>query len=206
MKKEEIVKKREWYFYAALIIIIIILVVMIFIKIISPAESKSEESAGSSLGGFGGSTPETLSVDETEEVEKKPAEDFELQTLTGEMVTLSDFAGTPVLLTFWATWCPPCIQEMPLLQEITDQFAGELVVLAINSGDMMEEIRSFAETNNYSMTYLADLDQEVTIQYQVTGFPTSYFIDAEGMIQGTYIGRMDETIAAYFLEMIGVKK
>jgi cytochrome c biogenesis protein CcmG/thiol:disulfide interchange protein DsbE len=93
---------------------------------------------------------------------------------------------------------------MPLLQEIADVYEEELVVLAVNGGDSMEQIRAFAEAFEYTLIFLADPENTLSLEYSVRGFPTSFFIDAEGLIQGTYIGMMDENIIAYYLEKIGV--
>lgn len=199
-KKKE---KQQWYFNVALIVIIIILVVLIALQISTPAESSSTEQDEGTRGGNSNTTSQTQE-DETEEVEVQAAKEFTLQDLNGEMVSLSDFKGTPVLLNFWATWCPPCIQEMPVLQKIADQFSEELVVIALNGGDPIGTIRAFAESNNYSLVFLADPENSISVEYQVKGFPTSFFIDAEGNIQGTYIGMMDENIISYYLEKMGI--
>ncbi len=198
-------KNRRWYLDAGLVVIIIILIVMIALALKSPAEKEAvNREAEDTLGGYSESTPQTLAVEATEEVEPEPAPEFELQALSGETVSLSDFNGKPVLLNFWATWCPPCVQEMPLLQEISDGYAGELVVLAVNGGDSMEQIRAFAEAYEYTLMFLADPEKALSLEYSVRGFPTTFFIDTEGFIQGTYIGMMDESIIAYYLEKIGV--
>ena len=198
-------KNRQWYLDAALVAIIIILIVMIALALKSPAEKQAaDQEAGDTLGGYPDSAPQKLAMEETEEPQAEPAPDFELQALTGEMVSLSDFNGKPILINFWATWCPPCIQEMPLLQEISDIYAEELVVLAVNGGDSMEQIRAFAEAYEYSLMFLADPENALSLEYSVRGFPTSFFIDAEGLVQGTYIGMMDENIITYYLGKIGV--
>jgi thiol-disulfide isomerase/thioredoxin len=198
-------KNRQWYLDAGLVVIIIILIVMIALALRAPAEDRtSNQQAGDTLRGYSDSTPQTLVMEETEEAEAEPAPDFELQALTGEMVSLSDFNGKPVLINFWATWCPPCVQEMPLLQEISDDYAGELVVLPVNGGDSMEQIRAFAEAYEYNLRFLADPENALSLEYSVRGFPTSFFIDVDGLVQGTYVGMMDENIISYYLEKIGV--
>jgi thiol-disulfide isomerase/thioredoxin len=198
-------KNRQWYLDAGLVVIIIILIVMITLALRAPAEDRtSNQQAGDTLRGYSDSTPQTLVMEETEEAEAEPAPDFELQALTGEIVSLSDFNGKPVLINFWATWCPPCVQEMPLLQEISDDYAGELVVLPVNGGDSMEQIRAFAEAYEYNLMFLADPENALSLEYSVRGFPTSFFIDVDGLVQGTYVGMMDENIISYYLEKIGV--
>ena len=197
-------KKRSWYLDAVLVVIILILGVLIFIQLNSQDENQSVEAKSNTLGGFDSDSPEALTLEEVEKVEARPAADFQLQALDGDLVSLSDLRGKPVLINFWATWCPPCVQEMPLLQEISDRYEDELVLLAVNGGDSMDLIRSFAEANRYTLTFLADPDNSLAPQYSVRGFPTSFFIDSDGMIQATYVGMMDETIISYYLEKIGV--
>lgn len=140
----------------------------------------------------------------TEEAENELAPDFELETVNGGMAVLSDFRGKPVLLNFWATWCPPCIQEMPLIQQTADQYSDELIVLAVNGGDSMDLIRSFARANEYDLNFLANPENDISVIYKVQGFPTTFFIDSEGFIQAKHIGMLDENIISYYLEKIGV--
>ena len=199
-KKKE---KQQWYFNVALIVIIGVLVVLIALQISTPAESSSNEHNESTSSGNTTTSSQPLE-EEKAEVQVQAAKEFTLQDLNGEMVSLSDFKGTPVLLNFWATWCPHCVQEMPVLQQISDKYSEELVVIALNGGDPIETIRAFAESNNYRLVFLADTENSISGEYQVKGFHTSFFIDAEGKIQGTYIGMMDENIILYYLEKMGI--
>lgn len=109
--------------------------------------------------------------------------DFVLEDLNGNKVTLSELKGKKVFLNFWATWCPPCKAEMPdiekLYQETKD---SDLVILAINAGDDKSTVQDFITKNNYNFSVLLDTDGEVSRLYQVTGIPTSYFIDTEGYL------------------------
>ena len=119
------------------------------------------------------------------------APDFQLNNLDGQLVSLSDFRGKPVLVNFWATWCPPCRAEMPLIQNtFTDKkWAGEgLVVLAIDIGESPPTVREFVK--NYGLTFpvLLDIARDVSLEYYVRGIPTTFFIDREGIIQDMRIG------------------
>lgn len=109
--------------------------------------------------------------------------DFVLEDLNGNKVTLSELKGKKVFLNFWATWCPPCKAEMPdiekLYQETKD---SDLVILAVNAGDDKNTVQDFITKNNYNFSVLLDTDGEVSRLYQVTGIPTSYFIDTEGYL------------------------
>ncbi len=109
--------------------------------------------------------------------------DFKLEDLNGNMVSLSDYKGKKVFLNFWATWCPPCKAEMPdiekLYQETKD---SDLVILAVNVGEDKNTVQKFIKDNGYNFPILLDVKGEVSQKYQVTGIPTSYFVDTEGYL------------------------
>lgn len=112
------------------------------------------------------------------------APDFQLQDLNGQAISLSDLRGKPVLINFWATWCPPCRGEMPYLQEIYEEWAGSgLVVLAVNLGESPAEVEDFRQSQNLTFTVLLDARQTVGQTYNITAIPTTFFIDKNGIIQ-----------------------
>ena len=108
----------------------------------------------------------------------KPAPDFTLKTIDGKTVSLKDFRGKVVLVNFWATWCPPCREEMPLFEEVYQKYKDKgFVILAINLDP--ENLEDFE--NVYSFTILIGNDKVVN-EYNVLGIPTSYLIDKNGVI------------------------
>lgn len=115
--------------------------------------------------------------------------DFSLEDLNGNKVDLSSFKGKKIFLNFWATWCPPCKAEMPdiekLYQETKD---SDLVILAVNVGEDKKTAQNFMNANKYNFTVLLDVTGEVSRLYQVTGIPTSYFIDTEGFLEDGITG------------------
>ncbi len=112
------------------------------------------------------------------------APDFQLQSLDGQTISLGDLRGKPVLINFWASWCPPCREEMPYLQEIYEEWTDQgLVLLAINIGESSSKAEEFMQNHNLSFTGLLDLKQEVARRYNITGIPTTFFIDKDGIIQ-----------------------
>jgi cytochrome c biogenesis protein CcmG/thiol:disulfide interchange protein DsbE len=141
----------------------------------------------------GGSSCSNLSSeyglsDEAPEVGRY-APDFVLPDLEGVKIRLSDLRGKPVVLNFWATSCRYCVEEMPLLQEVYDAGVGEgLVLLAINSGETGARVEKFMQDNGYSFPVLLDRYQDVVPFYKIRGLPTTFFIDAEGVIQGIRVG------------------
>jgi len=128
---------------------------------------------------------------ETSSVPKvgQPAPDFQLPDLDGTLVSLSAFQGKPVMLNFWATWCAPCVQEMPYIQEIFGKWSAKgLVVLAINTGEAPSRIEEFMQELNLSFPVLIDIDQNAAENYNIRGIPTTFFIDKEGIIRVTKVG------------------
>ncbi|MBL4950678.1 redoxin domain-containing protein [Neobacillus sp. YIM B02564] len=117
------------------------------------------------------------------------APDFELKTLTGETVKLSDLKGKKVILNFWATWCGPCKKEMPEMEKFFKQADKNITILAVNI-DPQLDVKGFA--NEYKITFpiLLDKDDQVNKTYQVISIPTTYFIDSDGLIQNKLVGSM----------------
>lgn len=132
------------------------------------------------------------------------APEFSLQTLDGKDVLSSQFRGKPVLINFWATWCGPCEEEMPLIQKAADQYGQNLIVLGINDDETADQVRTFVQQHRLSFHILMDPGSKVTDLYQVRGFPTTYFVNAQGKIQAIQIGEMSAEQLATYLGQIGV--
>ncbi len=119
------------------------------------------------------------------------APDFTLVDLEGNLVTLSDFRGETVFLNFWATWCPPCRAEMPEMEAVYQEYKDKgVVVIGVDVQEAEEEVRQYVQQGGYSWTFVLDTTGEVTVSYKITGIPTSFFIDREGVIQAMNIGAM----------------
>jgi len=117
------------------------------------------------------------------------APNFQLQNLDGQTVSLSNLRNKPVLINFWATWCSPCRSEMPYIQEIYEEWSDKgLVVLAINMGESSSKVDEFMQSHNLSFTVLLDTKQDVAQRYNITGIPTTFFVDKDGIIQAAKIG------------------
>lgn len=119
------------------------------------------------------------------------AQDFQLQSLEGQTVSLGALKGKPVLLNFWATWCGPCRLEMPFLQEVSEDpelLERGLVILAVNLGESASVVREFMDNYALSFTVLLDTQQKVGMLYNISGIPTTYFIDKDGKIRDVKIG------------------
>lgn len=130
------------------------------------------------------------------------APDFELAGLDGEVVKLSDFRGQVVLVNFWATWCGPCRLEMPALQSRYEKYGSDFAILAVDNDESAEAVDAFFKELNLSFQPLLDPGAETQELYRVRGYPSSVFIDADGVIQIVHIGMMTEgQLDDYLLEM-----
>lgn len=153
-------------------------------------------------------TDETSNEDKDElEIGLEPgnlAPDFELSTITGETVRLSDFRGEKILLNFWATWCPPCRAEMPDMQQYHED-GNEGIILAVNlteTEDSLEEMEEFLDEFGITFQVLIDETSEVTNTYNAFALPTSFLINSEGVIHKQLIGAINyELIKEQFGEM-----
>ncbi len=129
--------------------------------------------------------------------------DFTLPLLGGGTVTLSSYFGKPLFLNFWATWCPPCREEMPAMQRVYERYRKDgLVIFAINFQEDEETVQAFVDELGLTFPVLLDRKGEVTMMYQVIGLPTSFFINREGRIHRIRIGAMTEEFMVQTVEEI----
>lgn len=129
------------------------------------------------------------------------APDFTAQTADGETIVLSDLRGRPVALNFWATWCAPCRVEMPELQSASERYAEDgLVILAVNAGESAETVRGFMDELGLTFPAVLDPDGEIVSLYGVRVFPTTIWIDVEGVIRGQHFGALDESLIERYME------
>lgn len=112
------------------------------------------------------------------------APNFKLNTLDGHSVQLSDYYGKPVMINFWATWCPPCRAEMPDMKRFHQD--REVVILAINltqSESSLKKVRQFVAEYQLNFPILLDENKQVGSAYKVIPIPTTYMVDSRGIVQ-----------------------
>ncbi len=133
----------------------------------------------------------------------KPAPNFAFRYPDGTTFTLADFRGQPVIVNFWATWCPPCRREMPGLVKAYETYKDDgLMILEVDVAEPAEAVEQFVQEYNMTMPVILDQRQEVTRLYRTDSFPTSFFIDKDGIIQARWIGYLPEEQLAANLEKI----
>ncbi len=118
------------------------------------------------------------------------APDFTLPDLDGNMVSLRDYRGRVVIINFWATWCPPCRKEMPAFQQLHQEMGDRVVILAVDRAEPAKTVRKFFDKYGLTFTALLDQTDELTVRYQLTGIPESFFVDKNGIVRAKFIGAM----------------
>jgi peroxiredoxin len=109
-------------------------------------------------------------------------------------VTLSQLKGQVVVLNFWATWCPPCIEEMPSLVEMQQRMKAKgVTVLAVSVDADGEAYRQFVKDHNVNLLAVRDADQKSNTLYGTFKFPETYVIDRDGIVRRKFIGAVDWT-------------
>ncbi len=111
------------------------------------------------------------------------APQFTLTSLSGEKLSSSSFAGKVVLLNFWASWCGPCVEEMPALEALYTRLKGRgFLVVAVGMNDEEVKLKEFSERLGLSFPILVDKDGVVSDMYKVSGVPESFLLDKEGKL------------------------
>ena len=118
------------------------------------------------------------------------APDFTVEMFDGSRVTLADLRGKVVLLNFWATWCPPCREELTHVQtELIDRFAGRpFVFLPVSRGESRETVAAFREKTGYEFPMGLDSTQSVYKRYAANYIPRNFLIDADGRVVSATVG------------------
>lgn len=164
------------------VIAAVVLITLLTVAIVQAMDKKTEP-GNTNTDASQAVTSEGLKVGEK-------APDFELKTLTGETVKLSDLKGKKVMLNFWATWCPPCKAEMPEMEKFYKQKDKNLTLLAVNI-DPQLDVKGFVNKNGITFPILLDTNDKVNETYQILSIPTTYFINSQGIIENKFTGAMN---------------
>lgn len=131
------------------------------------------------------------------------APDFMMTQSNGKTSRLSDWKGRPVVINFWATWCTPCQEEMPLLIEAHRTHSADgLIMLGVNAQESAEQAKKFVDKFQIPFAVVLDSRGEVMQLYTVRGLPTTVFIDREGRIVARYAGLLSRKVLDEFLVQI----
>ena len=131
------------------------------------------------------------------------APDFTAELTNGESVTLSKVQDKVILLNFWATWCGPCVREMPALEKLQEEYGDKLLVLAVNSMEDKGTVDSFVEETGYTFSVAYDVNGEIGVKYPTTGIPYTLIIGKDGIVKQIFVGAADaETQYVYYKNVI----
>ena len=163
---------------------------------------------GCLLGGYlvGARLVNSDTEDKTQSLIDVEAPDFQLSTITGETLQLSELQSKAVMVNFWASWCNPCVAEMPTLQAFSEKYHQDLIILGVNANESQRDVVGFVEQAGLTFPILLDPGSKVEDLYHIRAFPTSFFIDQEGIVRAVHIGTLSESLLDGYLEQIGVGK
>lgn len=120
------------------------------------------------------------------------APEFSGKNLNGESIDLSKLKGKVILLNFWASWCGPCVAEMPSLERLSNSVdSDDIIVVAINVGESSEVVSKFIDKGKYTFTVIPDSKKEIATKYAIRSIPSTYIIDKDGMIVASKLGSQE---------------
>ena len=134
-----------------------------------------------------------------------PLPAFTATTLDGTTFTSADLAGRPAVVNVWASWCPPCVDEHPVLLEATGRHADELTIIGIVYQDTADGVRTFlARYGDGGWPNLLDTSGRIAIDLGVTGPPETFFVGADGIVRARHIGPLTADVMAEELAGLGL--
>lgn len=119
-----------------------------------------------------------------------PAPAFTVTDMQGNSVSLASLKGKPVFVNFWATWCPPCVGEMPDIQRMYNKYGDKMHFVMINIDGERNEVAAFMENHAFTFPVMLDTNGSAASTYSIQAIPTSYTIDADGNIRESLIGTL----------------
>jgi peroxiredoxin len=142
---------------------------------------------------FGASIFAMSGTPSKEHIKKQIAYDFSLPNVAGKQVKLSSFKGKVVFLNFWASWCPPCREEMPSIENLFKKMKGknfQILAVSLDEGGA-DVVKRFVSKNRYTFPILLDPDNKAAGKYGIYSIPATYIIDKQGYIIDYYVGSRD---------------
>lgn len=130
-----------------------------------------------------------------------PAKDFELESIDGNKVRLSDFKGKPVIINFLTTWCVYCDKELPYFMSAKEEYGDEVIFLFIDVQESVSDVKAYIDKKGYdNFSPLLDSNGSVARSYGVNGYPNTIIVDEDGNIAGIYRGMIEEDMLKKVVE------
>lgn len=138
----------------------------------------------------------TATADTAASVQSNLATDFTVYDSQQNAVRLADYIGKPIVVNFWATWCPPCKAELPHFNKLSSELADEVTFMMVDltdgSRETVEGVNAFLAENGYTFPVYFDKDADAAYAYSVSSIPMTLFIDRNGYLIDYHIGAMEE--------------
>ncbi|WP_435925618.1 TlpA family protein disulfide reductase [Paenibacillus sp. DYY-L-2] len=125
------------------------------------------------------------------------APDFQATNTLGEKIALSDFRGKSVVINFWASWCGPCVNEMPLINRVFQDSDSDVETLFVNVGESKGTVNEFLTQQQFDFPVIIDATGKISGMYAVTGLPVTYILDKEGKVAHSIIGEISSEDQLY---------
>ncbi|MHC1694711.1 MAG: TlpA family protein disulfide reductase [Eubacteriales bacterium] len=142
----------------------------------------------------------------TTEDEKIKAPDFMSLDKDGGEVKLSDFIGKPIVINFWASWCPPCKDELPDFEKLYKEMGEDIVFLMVNLTDgqreTLDKAKDFISDEGYTFPVYFDTKQDAANNYGISSIPLTLFVDSEGYVIAGHEGQMDEKMIRSGIDLL----
>ncbi|HEY9077108.1 MAG TPA: TlpA disulfide reductase family protein [Anaerolineaceae bacterium] len=134
----------------------------------------------------------------------KQISSLDLYDINGRRFTIQNLRGKAAIINFWATWCPPCREEMPLLQEISEKYSDRIQIFAINNGESKELVIDYVRKNGINFPVLIDEKSVIANKFRIYNLPASYFVDPQGILRSIRVGALTKTNINEYLQTIGI--
>lgn len=136
--------------------------------------------------------------------EIEQAKDFTVINGIGKEVTLSENFGKPIVVNFWATWCGPCVSELPYFEDLYEKYKDDVTFMMVNMTDgyqeKLEDVKQFMQNNSYTFPVYYDTNYSAANAYRVSSVPMSLFIEENGEIEDTHLGAMSESVLENYIK------
>lgn len=143
-------------------------------------------------------------AEETDAAEETPvpAPDFPLTTWEGEEIHFSDLLGKPLLLNIWATWCPPCRNELPFFQQAFEKYGEEITFVFLSVDDDKADAEEFMTENGYTFPVYMDVPSNSLMAYGIGSIPVTVLVDPEGNIIAGQVGSLTEDLVGLCMAIL----